>query len=160
MVTPIRPFELILGKTVPFFIVGLVDVALVAIVGTFWFHVPFRGDVFVLLLGVILFLLSTLGVGLLISTLCSTQQQAFASGFFFLSPAFILSGFAFPITSMPESMRLITYADPLRYFLVILRGTFLKGVGLAILWPQMVALGALALLLLVFSVARFHKSID
>src|SRR5208282_4761615 len=83
MVTPIRPFEFILGKTVPFFIVGLADVALVAVVGTLWFRVPFRGNPFVLLLGAVLFLLCTLSVGLLISTLCSTQQQAFASGFFF-----------------------------------------------------------------------------
>lgn len=160
MVTPIRPFELILGKTVPFFLVGLADVALVAVVGTLWFQVPFRGNVLVLLLGVVLFLLSTLGVGLLISTLSSTQQQAFASGFFFLNPAFTLSGFAFPITSMPKAMRLITYADPLRYFLVILRGTFLKGIGLAVLWPQMAALGVLTAILLVVSVLRFRKSID
>ena len=130
MVTPIRPFELILGKTIPFFLVGLADVVLVAVVGTLWFQVPFRGNPLVLLLGVVLFLLSTLGVGLLISTLSSTQQQAFASGFFFLNPAFTLSGFAFPITSMPKAMQMITYLDPLRYFLVILRGTFLKGVGL------------------------------
>jgi ABC-2 type transport system permease protein len=108
----------------------------------------------------VLFLLSTLGVGLLISTLSSTQQQAFASGFFFLNPAFTLSGFAFPITSMPRAMQIMTYVDPLRYFLVILRGTFLKGVGLGILWPQMAALAALTLGLLVVSVARFRKSID
>lgn len=160
MVTPIRPFELILGKTIPFFLVGLADVALVAVVGALWFQVPFRGNVLVLLLGVVLFLLSTLGVGLLISTLSSTQQQAFASGFFFLNPAFTLSGFAFPITSMPKAMQIITYVDPLRYFLVILRGTFLKGVGLAVLWPQMLALAGLATALLAISVTRFRKSID
>lgn len=160
MVTPIRPFELILGKTIPFFLVGLADVALVAVVGALWFQVPFRGSVFVLLLGVVLFLLCTLGVGLLISTLSSTQQQAFASGFFFLNPAFTLSGFAFPITSMPKVMQIITYVDPLRYFLVILRGTFLKGVGLAVLWPQMAALGGLTAVLLAISVSRFRKSID
>ncbi len=160
MVTPIRPFELILGKTIPFFLVGLADVVLVAVVGTLWFQVPFLGNPLVLLLGVTLFLLSTLGVGLLISTLCSTQQQAFASGFFFLNPAFILSGFAFPITSMPRAMQMLTYLNPLRYFLVILRGTFLKGVGLNVLWPQMTALAALTFVLLVVSVARFRKSID
>ena len=160
MVTPIRPFEMILGKTVPFFLVGLADVALVAVVGALWFQVPFRGNVLVLLLGVVLFLLSTLGAGLLISTLSSTQQQAFASSFFFVNPAFTLSGFAFPITSMPKALRLITYADPLRYFLVILRGTFLKGVGLDVLWPQMLALGGLTAILLAISVSRFQKSID
>jgi ABC-2 type transport system permease protein len=160
MVTPIRPFELILGKTIPFFVVGLADVVLVAVVGTLWFQVPFRGNPLVLLLGVVLFLLSTLNVGLLISTLSSTQQQAFALGFFFLNPAFTLSGFAFPITSMPKAMQMITYLDPLRYFLVILRGTFLKGVGLDILWPQMLALALLTSVLLLVSVARFRKSMD
>ncbi|MFZ0889223.1 MAG: ABC transporter permease [Candidatus Binataceae bacterium] len=160
MVTPIRPFELILGKTVPFFIVGLADVVLVAVVGTLWFRVPFRGNPFVLLLGAVLFLLCTLSVGLLISTLSSTQQQAFASGFFFLNPAFTLSGFSFPITSMPKAMRLITYLDPLRYFLVILRGTFLKGVGMSVLWPQMLALADLTLILLTISILRFRKSVD
>jgi len=160
MVTPIRPFELILGKTIPFFIVGLADVVLVAVVGTLWFQVPFRGNLLVLLLGVVLFLLSTLGVGLLISTLSSTQQQAFASGFFFVNPAFILSGFAFPITSMPKAMQMITYLDSLRYFLIILRGTFLKGVGFDVLWPQMLALAILTSVLLLVSVARFRKSID
>lgn len=160
MVTPIRPAEFILGKTVPFFMVGLADVALVAAVGMLWFEVPFRGNPLVLLLGVALFLLSALSVGLLMSTLCSTQQQAFASAFFFLNPAFILSGFAFPITSMPRAMQLIAYSNPLTYFLVILRGTFLKGVGLDVLWPQMAALAALTALLLLVSVARFRKSID
>ena len=160
MVTPIRPFEMILGKTVPFFLIGLGNVALVAAVAILWFQVPFRGNVLVLLLGVVLFLMSTLGVGLLISTLSSTQQQAFASGFFFLNPAFTLSGFAFPITSMPKAIRIITYADPLRYFLVILRGTFLKGVGLTVLWPEMLGLAALTTVLLMVSVTRFRKSID
>jgi drug efflux transport system permease protein len=96
----------------------------------------------------------------MISTLSSTQQQAFASGFFFLNPAFTLSGFAFLITSMPKVLRLITYADPLRYLLVILRGTFLKGVGLNVLWPQMLGLTALTTILLTISVSRFRKSID
>lgn len=160
MVTPIRPVELILGKTVPFFLVGLADVALVAAVGTLWFRVPFRGNPLVLLLGTVLFLLNTLSIGLLISTLCSTQQQAFASAFFFLNPAFILSGFSFPITSMPAAMQWVTYADPLRYFLIVLRGTFLKGVGLDVLWPQMAALACLTIILLTIGVLRFRKSVD
>ena len=160
LVTPLRPVEMILGKTIPFFLVGLADVALVVAVGTLWFQVPFRGNPLVLLLGVVLFLLGTLSVGLLISTLCSTQQQAFASCFFFLNPAFILSGFSFPISSMPAFMQWLTYADPLRYFLVILRGTFLKGVGLQVLWPQMLALAGLAATLMTVSVFRFHKSLD
>lgn len=160
MVTPIRPAEFVLGKTIPFFLVGLAEVVLISLVGTLWFQVPFRGNPLVLLLGAALFLLSMLGVGLLISTLCSTQQQAFASNFFFVSPAFLLSGFSFPIASMPTVLRWLTYLNPLRYFLVVLRGTFLKGVGLAVLWPQMLALAILGTVLLTISVLRFRKSLD
>lgn len=160
MVTPIRPIEFILGKTVPFFFVGLAEVALVTVAGTLWFSVPFRGNLLVMLLGSSLFLISVQAVGLLISTLCSTQQQAFASGFFFLTPAFTLSGFAFPIASMPQAMRLLTYLDPLRYYLVVLRGIFLKGTGLAVLWPQMFGMALLGAILLAISVLRFHKSLD
>jgi len=160
MVTPIRPIEFILGKTVPFFFVGLAEVALVAVAGTLWFSVPFRGSLLVMLLGSSLFLISVQAVGLLISTLCSTQQQAFASGFFFLTPAFTLSGFAFPIASMPKAMQLLTYLDPLRYYLVILRGIFLKGTGVAVLWPQMFGMALLGAILLAISVMRFHKSLD
>ena len=160
MVTPIRPAEFVLGKTIPFFLVGLAEVVLISLVGTLWFQVPFRGNPLVLLLGAALFLLSMLGVSLLISTLCSTQQQAFASNFFFVSPAFLLSGFSFPIASMPTVLRWLTYLNPLRYFLVVLRGTFLKGVGLAVLWPQMLALAILGTVLLTISVLRFRKSLD
>ncbi len=160
MVTPIRPIELILGKTVPFFCVGLAEVALVTVAGTLWFSVPFRGSLLTMLLGSSLFLISVQAVGLLISTLCSTQQQAFASGFFFITPAFTLSGFAFPIASMPPAMRLLTYLDPLRYYLVVLRGIFLKGTGVAVLWPQMFGMAALGAMFLAISVLRFHKSLD
>jgi len=102
MVSPIRPAELILGKTVPFFVIGLGEVALIMAVGILWFQVPFVGNPFVLLLGSSFFLLSTLSLGLLISTLCSTQQQAFSMNFFVLNPFFILSGFSYPISSMPQ----------------------------------------------------------
>jgi len=101
-----------------------------------------------------------LGVGLLISTLCTTQQQAFASSFFFLSPALLLSGFSFPISSMPTALQWLTCLDPLRYFLVVLRGTFLKGVGFQVLWPQMAGMAAIALVLLTVSVLRFRKSLE
>ena len=160
MVSPIRPIEFILGKTVTFFIVGLAEVALVTVAGLLWFQVPFRGDPLVMLLGTCLFLISSLAVGLLISTMCRTQQQAFASGFFVLTPAFTLSGFAFPISSMPTVMQWITYLDPLRYYLVVLRGTFLKGTGLAILWPQMLAMTILGAVLMTASILRFRKSLD
>jgi ABC-2 type transport system permease protein len=160
LVTPIRPFEFIIGKTLPFFLIGLVQVSLVAVVGTLWFHVPFKGNPFVLLLGTCLFLLSTLAIGLLISTICRTQQQAFASNFFVLNPMFILSGFSFPIPSMPEALQWLTYLDPLRYFLVIVRGTYIKDVGMDILWPQMLALLVLGCSLLGIAMLRFRKSLD
>ncbi len=160
MVTPIRPLEFILGKMIPFFCVGLALTALVASVGTLWFEIPFVGNPFVLLLGTSLFLLSVLGIGLLISTVCLTQQQAFATNFFVINPAFILSGFSFPIASMPAFMQWLSTINPMTYYLVVIRGTFLKGVGLSVLWPQMLALAALGVTLLGLSVLRFRKSLD
>lgn len=160
LVTPIRPIEFIIGKTLPFFLIGLLQVSIVAAVGMLWFQVPFKGNPLVLLLGTCLFLLSVLAIGLLISTLCKTQQQAFASNFFVLNPMFILSGFSFPISSMPDALQWLTYLDPLRYFLVIIRATYLKGVGIDILWPQMAALAALGLGLFALAVLRFRKSLD
>ncbi len=160
MVSPIRPAEFILGKTVPFFLVGLGEVALVVSVGLLWFRIPFVGDPFVLLLGTTLFLLCTLAIGLLISTICSTQQQAFSSNFFILSPFFILSGFAFPISSMPLLLQWLTYINPLRYYLVVIRGVLLKGVGVSVLWPEFVAMALLANGLFALSILRFRKTLD
>jgi ABC-2 type transport system permease protein len=160
MVSPIRPAEFILGKTVPFFAVGMGIVGLVTIVGILWFQVPFVGNPLVFVLGATLYLLSLLALGLLISTVCSTQQQAFATNFFVLNPFFILSGFSFPISSMPDVLQWLTYANPLRYFLVVIRGTFLKGIGLGILWPDFVAMAAIAVVLLTFSTLRFRKSLE
>jgi len=160
MVTPIRPAEFILSKTVPFFLIGIFDVSLIALVGSLWFQVPFRGHITVLISGAVLFLLSMLGTGLLISTISSTQQQALVSSFFFIMPAVTFSGFGFPISTMPHWMQLMTYANPLRYFLIVLRGTYLKGVGMDILWPQMAAMAGLGLGLLVVAILRFHKSLD
>lgn len=160
MVSPIRPAELILGKTVPFFAVGLGEVLLIVGVGILWFQVPFVGNPFVLLLGSSLFLTSTLALGLFISTLCSTQQQAFSLNFFVLNPLFTLSGFAYPISSMPQLLQWLTYINPLRYYLVVIRGTFLKGVGLGVLWPQLAAMAGIATVLLVTSILRFRKSLE
>ena len=160
LVTPIRPVEFIIGKTLPFFLIGLIQVGLIAAVGMTWFSVPFKGNPLVLLLGTCLFLLSILGIGLLISTICKTQQQAFASNFFVLNPMFILSGFSFPIAGMPPALQWLTWIDPLRYYLVIVRGTVTKGVGIAILWPQMLALLLLGTGLLAIAVRRFRKSLD
>ena len=160
MVTPIRPAEFILGKTLPFFLIGLFDVSLIATVGTLWFQVPFRGQILMLFVGAILFLLCMLGVGLLISTVSSTQQQAMVTAFFFIMPAITFSGFGFPISTMPQWLQYLTYLSPLRYFLIVLRGTYLKGVGMEILWPQMLAMAALGTSLLTVAVLRFHKALD
>lgn len=160
MVTPIGRLEFILGKTVPFFLIGLLDTSLISLVGTLWFGVPFRGSIGVLAIGAVLFILCMLGIGLFISTISMTQQQAMVSGFFFNMPAITFSGFGTPISSMPEFMQWLTYLDPLRYFLDVLRGVYLKGVGLEVLWPHMAAMGVSALVMLSISVARFHKSLD
>jgi ABC-2 type transport system permease protein len=160
MVTPIRPAEFILSKTLPFFLIGLFDVSLVATVGTFWFQVPFRGHISVLFVGSILFLICMLGMGLLISAVSSTQQQAMVTAFFFIMPAITFSGFGFPIATMPQWLQYMTYLSPLRYFLVVLRGTYLKGVGMEILWPQMAAMVGLGFSLLAIAMLRFHKALD
>jgi ABC-2 type transport system permease protein len=160
MVTPIRPAEFILSKTLPFFLIGLFDVSLIGVVGSLWFHVPFRGHLSVLILGAVLFLLCMLGVGLLISTVSSTQQQAMVTAFFFIMPAITFSGFGFPISTMPHWLQMMTYAVPLRYFLVVLRGTYLKGVGMSVLWSQMAAMAGLGVGLLGLAILRFRKSLD
>jgi ABC-2 type transport system permease protein len=160
MVSPIRPAEFILGKTVPFFVVGMGIAGLITIFGILWFQIPFVGNPFVFIFGTMLYLLSLLALGLLISTVCSTQQQAFATNFFVLNPFFILSGFSFPISSMPDALQWFTCVNPLRYFLVVIRGTFLKGVGLDILWPDFLAMAAIAAVLLTVSILRFRKSLE
>jgi ABC-2 type transport system permease protein len=160
MVTPIRPIELMLGKTLPFAVVGLVDTALVIIVSLLLFHVPFRGSVVLLFACAILFLMTTLGAGLFISTISRTQQQAMMTTFLFFQPFFLLSGFAFPIRNMPRSIQYLTLLDPLRYFIEIVRGLFLKGTGVAVLWPQMVALAIFGVVILSLSALRFRKRLD
>ncbi len=157
MVTPIRPMELILGKTLPFVVISYVDVLLVTFAGIAWFDIPIRGSFALLLLGAGLYLMSTIGAGLFISTISRTQQQALMSTFFFYLPAVLLSGFMFPISNMPEPVQWATYVNPLRYFLVIIRAIFLKGSGLDVLWPQFIALAVLGAALLTVSSLRFRK---
>jgi len=157
MVTPMRSWELMVGKTLPFAMMGLLDVVMIALIGIFWFEVPFRGNPIILLLGTVLFLMSSVGIGLFLSTISSTQQQAQISAFFVGQPAFILSGFAFPLENMPQWLQYITYINPLRYFLIIIRGVFLKGIGLDILWPQFLALVILGGLTILLSSLRFQK---
>jgi len=159
MVTPIRPVEFILGKCAPFAVIGFVNTAMVSAVALLWFNIPFRGSFALLLAGVALFLLSTLGIGLFISTVSRTQQQAMMTTFFFFFPAMLFSGFIFPIANMPVGFQWLSLLDPLRYMLVIIRGVFLKGVGFDILWTQFAALLALGLGVMGFAVTRFHKTL-
>lgn len=159
IVTPIRRGEFILGKTVPFIIIGFIDVALITLVAAFWFHVPIRGSIPLLFGATALFLMSSLGFGLFISTVSRTQQQAMMSAFFFIFPAMLLSGFAFPIENMPQPVQWLTFLNPLRYYLVVIRGIFLKGVGITVLWQQFLALFLLGTVILGFAVNRFRKTL-
>jgi len=158
LVSPITPAEFILGKTLPFALIGYADVLLVAALGVFWFEVPIRGSLPLLLAATTFYLMTTLGIGLFISTVSRAQQQAMMSVFFFYFPAVLLSGFMFPIANMPPLVQYLTYVNPLRYFLVILRGIFLKGAGAATLWPPMAALLAMGLLTLLITTRRFRKT--
>jgi ABC-2 type transport system permease protein len=159
LVTPIRPVELMLGKTIPFVIISMLEVIMVTGVGIFWFEVPFHGSILVLLLGTMAFLFNSVGLGLLISTVASTQQQAMMAGNLFLTPAILLSGLVFPIANMPVFFQYLTLLNPLMYFIVVTQGVFLKGAGLALLWPQMVAMTVLGTGMLALAVARFKVHI-
>jgi len=159
MVTPIRPIEFILGKCAPFAVIGFVNTAMVSAVALLWFDIPFRGSFLLLLAGVALFLLSTLGIGLFISTVSQTQQQAMMTTFFFFFPAMLFSGFIFPIAAMPTVIQWLSLLDPLRYMLVVIRGVFLKGVGIEVLWPQLAALLVLGVAVMGFAVRRFRKHV-
>ncbi len=157
-VTPLRRWELIVGKLLPFGVIGMIDVLLVVAVAVFWFEVPLRGSFTLLFALSLLYVLCTLSLGLFISTISDTQQQAMMTAtFFFLTPMIYLSGFIFPIENMPAVIQPFTYLIPLRYFLVIVRGIFLKGIGLDLLWPQAAALAAWGLVVLSLAVARSRK---
>jgi len=160
IVTPMKPAELILGKTIPYTIISIAQMVVVAILAVFWFDVPMMGSVLLLFLAICIFLLSTLGIGLFISTISATQQQAMMTTFFFIVPFFMLSGFVFPIANMPEFVQWLTYLDPLRYMIVIIRGIFLKGVDLHELWPQFFGLAVLGLVVFTGAVRRFRKRLD
>ncbi len=159
VVTPITRVEFILGKTLPFAIIALVNVLLVTGIAVLWFRVPIRGSILLLLGATLVFLTSTIGIGLFISTASGTQQQAMMSAFFFYFPAVLLSGFMFPIANMPEPVQWLTLVNPLRYYLVIIRGIFLKGVGPGVLWTQMAALALLGAASLTLATRRFRKSL-
>jgi ABC-2 type transport system permease protein len=160
MVTPITPVEFILGKTVPYMMIAMLELMIISTVGVLWFEVPLRGSIPILVAGSLLFVAGVLGVGLLISTLSNTQQQAMVVSFFFIQPAITLSGFGFPISSMPPVLQWLTYLDPLRYYLVVLRSTFLKGLSASVLWPQFAGMAAFAAVMLAAAAARFRKTLD
>jgi ABC-2 type transport system permease protein len=157
-VTPLRRWELIVGKLLPYGVIALVDVLLVVAVAVFWFEVPLRGSLTLLFAMSLIYVLCTLALGLFISTISDNQQQAMMTAtFFFLVPMIYLSGFIFPIENMPRVIQPFTYLIPLRYFLVIVRGIFLKGIGLEVLWPQAVALAAWGAGMLTLAVLRSRK---
>jgi ABC-2 type transport system permease protein len=161
MVTPIRPYELILGKLIPFTIIGFLDVLVVLAIAHYWFEVPLLGSLPLLFALSGLFILTTLGLGLFISTIAKSQQQAMLiAQFFFFMPFIYLSGFTFPIANMPKVIQVVTYVIPLRYFLEIVRGIFLKGTGIRELWPQTLALALIGVGVLSLSVMRFRKTLE
>ena len=157
LVSPLQPAELIAGKTIPFALVGLLDIALVTTLALVWFGIPFRGSPLLLFGAGILFLLPALGLGLLISTIATTQQEAFLSCFMAYMPTMLLSGFMFPVSSMPAVFQWLTLLNPLRHYLEIVRGVFLKGSGLEALWPQCLALLLIGVVLLTVAGWRFRK---
>jgi ABC-2 type transport system permease protein len=159
IVSPLRPIELILGKLTPFAVIALVQVAAVTALAKFWFEIPMRGSLPLLLGCTMIYLLTSLGVGLFISTLSATQQEAMMSTFLFFFPANLLSGFMYPIQNMPVAIQYLTYLNPLRYYIVILRGIFLKGVGIGILYPQMLVLLVIGLAVITMSSLRFRRSL-
>jgi ABC-2 type transport system permease protein len=159
-VTPVTRWQLILGKLLPYGIIGILDVILVTTVAVTWFRIPLLGSPILLFATSCIYLLTTLGLGLFISTISNTQQQAMMTAtFFFLTPMLYLSGFIFPIENMPAVIQPVTYLIPLRYFIIIVRGIFLKGIGVAVLWPQILALLAWGLAIVGLAVARSRKTL-
>jgi ABC-2 type transport system permease protein len=156
-VTPVPATLLLAGKMTPFVFIGFFDVLLLTAVGTWVFGVPLRGNLAVMALATLLYLLTTLGVGLLISTMSSNQQQSFLGGFLFTMPAMLLSGIMTPIISMPRWMQVLTYANPLRYYQEIARANMLKGAGFADTWPQLAALAVFGGVIFGLATARFRK---
>jgi ABC-2 type transport system permease protein len=156
MVTPLRPVEILIGKALPGFIIGFMEATFIILMAALWFHVPIRGSLAALYAGLFLFLLSTIGVGLMISSIAVTQQQGLLGAFLFLVPAIILSGFATPIANMPHLVQDLTLLNPMRYFLIILRGVFLKGAGMSLLWPQYWPMAAIGIVNLSVAGALFR----
>jgi ABC-2 type transport system permease protein len=160
IVTPIKPLELIVGKIVPYAFIAFISVLEVLAIGVFWFGVPIKGSLGLLLALSALFLLTSLGIGIFISSLANTQQEAMLLTFLTLFPSIFLAGFFFPIEAMPEWLQVITYIVPLRYMLVILRGIIVKGVGLEILRQQVLALVIFGVAIMFLATTRFRKKLE
>lgn len=160
MVTPINPKELILGKTVPVVLICLMDLALITGLAILWFHIPLRGPVPALVLASFVYILAGLGAGLFISAICRTQQEAFLTMFLFILPGIILSGFMYPVSTMPEVFQQLTLLNPIRYFMEMVRAIFLKGDGIPDLWPHYLILTGMALLAVWGASKRFRKSLE
>ena len=158
-VSPLKPIELIVGKLLPFGVIAIMQAVLITSLGVLWFHIPLRGSLVLLLFSTCIYLFTTLGIGLFISTISSTQQEAMMSFFLFYIPTFLLSGFAYPIGNMPQAIQWLTFINPLRYYLVVIRGIFLKGVGLDTLWVQFLPLLVMGIIVLSLSAAKFRKSL-
>jgi ABC-2 type transport system permease protein len=159
IVTPLRTYELILGKTVPSIVISYLDVVLIIVIGAWWFAVPIVGSVGLLLFVSLFYLLSTLGIGMFISTISRTQQQAMMSSFFTMIFNIVLSGFMIPIENMPKILQYISYVVPLRYFLVIVRGIFMKGSDLNELWDELIALLVFGIVIFTISSMRFKRKL-
>ena len=160
IVSPIQPIEFILGKTIPFAMIGFIDMFVVTIITILWFDVSFKGNMLFLFFAAFFYILCTLAVGIYISTISRTQQQAMMSFFLFFIPAILFSGFAFPIYAMPETIQIITYVNPLMYFIIIIRGVFLKGVGFMVLWKELLVLVIIGITLLYLSARRLSRRME
>lgn len=160
IVTPIRSWELVVGKLAPYVIIAFIDTVEILVAGVLIFGVPINGSLPLLLLLAALFLVSTLGLGLFISTISNTQQEAVLTAMFTMLPSIFLSGFFFPLAAMPQFLQVISYAIPLRYFLIVVRGIVVKGIGAEALWPEIIALSVFAILIMGGAALRFRKRLD
>ncbi len=159
LVTPVPGSILILGKILPFAVIGIVDFGLALVVGAYVFDMPLAGDFTVLFVGVTFYVLTTLGVGLLVSTFSTSQQQAFMGGFLFLLPAALLSGIMTPVRSMPQWLQLVTLINPVRHFAEVTRGVLLRDAGFDELGTQLIALVLSSTLVIAFASFRFRKTV-
>ena len=160
MVTPIKSYQLMIGKTVPFAILGLIEITFAIALAKLWYQIPIRGNLFLFFSFALIFMFTTLGVGMFVSTISKTQQQALFLAWFFMVFAILMSGFMFPIENMPKIMQYLTYINPVRYFITIVRELFLKGSGLSYLWLQGLIMTIFSIGIITFSAIRFQKRVS